>query len=45
MELGKRSFHVAVIWNSLPEHLRSTSMSKDSFGVAYLSQRAYNTYT
>ena len=29
-ELGKRSFHVAapVIWNSLPEHLRSHSTSK-----------------
>jgi len=29
-ELSKRSFHVAapVIWNSLPEHLRSLSASK-----------------
>ena len=31
MELGKRSFHVAVIWNSLPEHLPSTCMSKGQF--------------
>ena len=31
MELGKRSFHVAVIWNSLPGHLPSTCMSKGQF--------------
>jgi len=47
-ELGKRSLYVAapVIWNSLPEHLQSSSISTGQLrgGLKpYLFQQAYNT--
>jgi len=45
--LGKRSFSVAapVIWNSLPVHLRSSSISKGQFRLGWkthLFQQSYN---
>ena len=48
-ELDKRSFSVAapVIWNSLPEHLRSFSISKEQFRSGLKThrfQQAYNVW-
>ena len=46
-ELGKRSFSVAapIIWNSLPDPLRSSYIFKGQFGrgsETHLFQQAYN---